>query len=225
MNNNPVRYTDPTGHDVECGMGDFTCSINPHINSTIRIFHYRQAGNELQGGRSLGTRIGPITLSSHDHFEDGTYNLSLEGASNREFSDAYGNTTTENGTRFGVTHYPRFESTVINVPSLITTSASISPIANSSTINSISEGDRVSIVYWDEEGERYVERGFNVGDTNSRQIILDDPLGFITHGDSGGPIFFNGGLIGHVDQINQGIIIGYWLPGPVVNPGYNHHGR
>lgn len=27
VNNNPVRYNDPTGHDTECGMGDPTCNI------------------------------------------------------------------------------------------------------------------------------------------------------------------------------------------------------
>ncbi len=28
MNNNPLRYTDPSGHDVDCGMGESGCSIS-----------------------------------------------------------------------------------------------------------------------------------------------------------------------------------------------------
>jgi RHS repeat-associated protein len=191
--NNPVKYTDPTGHDVDCGNGDSQCkSDQKQIKSTIRINHgYERDDGEFEHKESSGTVIAPQTVLTHNHFEPpvgSPTSRSLSGSKGKASFDKLGFTVDNRGTLL-----------------LHSTSKIINPaakIASRSVIDNLKEGDVLSAVLFDDRTGNFFVQQFSIlefaSDKNARIAILNDPDNLITAGDSGGGVFFNGELVGNV---------------------------
>jgi hypothetical protein len=178
VNNNPLRYTDPTGHciDPDSCPQSIQNKITPPIGATGTITTNR--------GSSLGTHVGSGTVVTHDHFSGPvtsvTYTDSL-GLQHRSNSLPKINRTFE-------TSHLSFVNTKV---------APAAPVASASTIANLKQGDEIQVVYYDNYLKTAEYFNTTITRINSTAFTFADPLQIINLGDSGGGIFFKGELIGN----------------------------
>jgi hypothetical protein len=68
MNNNPMRYTDPSGHDVDCGLGDPDCQAGLHSRKSQPIPYQTSIPNA--SSTTNGTTVGTQSEDSADSLGD-----------------------------------------------------------------------------------------------------------------------------------------------------------
>jgi len=187
-NNNPVRYTDPTGHRCAGGDEDFYgfCLSGAAYTTSVAIYRNESTPDGILIERSLGTWINPTTILTHNHPEPSiTGQYFTEDFQVASFADPEGP---------NVGPDPQTQLISFNSPS----AGATANLASQDVISSLKEGSVVQVVYWDDVNERISVIPLTVAKPASNgTILLNDPKGIINQGDSGGGVFYNGQLIGN----------------------------
>ena len=177
---------------AQAGYAEREKQINLMLNSTVE-FRWDQNKNTNKAHESLGTKISPNTVLTHNHFSDlaGTY--ILDPASPKRPHGVSNSTRT---TQFG--RSPQYGAQTRLVYSAVKYAGSTAPIASKRTIAQLGAGDTVDVVYWDDARQELAVAVFQIKDMlHNTIIVLDDPADIINGGDSGGGVFYNGQLIGN----------------------------
>jgi hypothetical protein len=165
---------------------------------------------------SLGTQVSGNTVLTHNHFGSplNTYSAvdstgftqPLSGAA----SDPIGQDLVIDPTGVNTGQQTR----LITFPNQL--AGSSAQIASQRTINDLQIGDMVDIVYWDDANSQITTGQFSINDVSNLgngAVFVDDPLGILNPGDSGGGVYYNGQLIGNLWSIVGGGHIALVPPG------------
>ena len=171
--------------------------------SIVKIEHTweRQEGNLIYRTTvpSLGTVVGPNTVLTHNHFGAA---LGTRPNETMTFTDSAGKAT----------HVQLADLTLIAIDAgtmLIRLPDNVTldslPLADSATIDRLAVGDRLTVNYWDDVTNRFVQKDFQIIRVENDTATLADPNRLINPGDSGGGAYFEGKLVGntwsmHLDQ-------------------------
>ena len=146
---------------------------------------------------SLGTVIGPHTILSHNHFDASMGNLPNESM---VFIDNSGKSVS--------VRYADMKATPIDGGTMLFSlpgnlAVAAAPIANRSTIDSLTVGDWLTVHYWDDAAERFAQQDFQIIRIRNGIATLADPDRVINGGDSGGGAYFEGKLVGNNWSVNE----------------------
>lgn len=113
---------------------------------------------------------------------------------------------TSDGQRFGfpaaaVAFIPIARDTaLIRLPAQLAVASM--PLADVATMNALRPGRWLAVTYWDDERQQLARQSFQIMTTGVDFVTLADPDCMINPGDSGGGVYFQGALIGHVSSRN-----------------------
>jgi len=192
--NNPLRYTDPSGHGVDCGIGDSrecwnTVQRENYIASTV-VINISEKISETTAlkGISLGTAIGDHSLLTHNHYENA-------GARLWDYDDRNFNGTSNKHRGIAAEYIEGKESMVVAVQDPLGIPAA--QLANQDTMNSLGEGDILTLVFWDDQASQLTTGDFTITGIQNGIASVNDPNNLINSGDSGSGAFFRGELVGN----------------------------
>jgi RHS repeat-associated protein len=212
VNNNPIRYKDPTGQGVDCGIADSGCYqqliIESYIAATVRIEYGDPDLPPPNGAQCLGTAIDDHSLLTHNHFEDQPSGDPLWETPQRIFN---GSTNSKEG----IAAMYSGESMVVATQAPL--NAQTAKLADQQIVNSIGRGYTLTLVYMDDITEELKTGDFTVLRVHNGIATLSDPNSMITKGDSGGGAFYNGFLVGNTYGIRPGEVDIELLPGFVIS--------
>jgi hypothetical protein len=192
--NNPLRYTDPTGHS-------FWDTIFRQIYEFILLSHTVHISGGGYG--SLGTVTTSYTVLSHNHFPKEPEFIDTSGGSNTNVPKggrcAIGPEIERLDPSTGIVSYEQ-ETSLITAYNPIP-GVTPAPLASQQTIDGILVGEYVDVVYQNETGQLFVGR-FQVALNKNGVIHISDPNLIMNEGDSGGGVYYQGELIGNSWSIN-----------------------
>jgi hypothetical protein len=178
--------------NAQAGYSERDKQLNLLLASAVE-FRWDKNKHTGKAHESLGTKISPNTVLTHNHFSDlaGTY--ILDPSNPRR---PHGVSKATQTTQFGRSR--QFGAQTRLVFSAVKYAGQIAPIASRSTIKKLQAGDSVDVVYWDDARQELAVEVFQIKDIlQNTVIVLDDPANIINSGDSGGGVFYNGELIGN----------------------------
>jgi RHS repeat-associated protein len=197
VNNNPVKYTDPSGHDAGCNGKD--CADIGLVSSAVE-FRYTGTGSHS----SLGTQINRNTVLTHNHNQTPYSSLVAYDSSGKSHNlDSTAKYSQIGPSVFG----GKPETTLLTFSQQL--GGNGASIASIETILNLEVGDIVKVIYWTENLSSPDIASFDVIDVSQSKeggISLKDPKGIINPGDSGGGVFFNNQLIGNTWAIEPGMV-------------------
>ena len=147
---------------------------------------------------SMSTKINANTVLSHDHFPSGfPYGYKMSTLSIAEGGGYPLAAYNGNDYPFGGTSLISVNGTLPGV---------VAPIASQETIASITSGDSVDVVYWDDSSSKPAVGTFTVSEIHLGKLpgtayINLNSGGTINGGDSGSGIFYHGQLIGNLSNV------------------------
>lgn len=167
-------------------------NLNLMLSSAVE-FRWDNQKNTDKPHESLGTKITANTVLTHNHFSDLAGTFILDPSNARR---PHGVSDTTRTTPFGRSR--QYGAQTRLVYSAVKYAGQVSPIASQRTIQHLSTGDTVDVVYWDDARQELAVAVFQIRTIrNNTVIVLDDPADIINSGDSGGGVFYNGELIGN----------------------------
>jgi len=144
-----------------------------------------------RGGFSLGTALAPNIILTHNHFHKPPEPVQDETLT---FLDP-----TRAALSLPVEGLPFVAidggTALIYLPGTVALPGA--PISNRSTVEHLAIGDRLTVCYWDDDGERLAQQDFAIIRIEGGVATLADPDRIINPGDSGGGAFFEGRLVGN----------------------------
>ena len=144
-----------------------------------------------RGGFSLGTALAPNIILTHNHFHKPPEPVQDETLT---FLDP-----TRAALSLPVEGLPFVAidggTALIYLPDTVTLPST--PLGDRSTIDHLAAGDRLTVCYWDDDGERVAQQDFEIIRIEDGVATLADPHRIINPGDSGGGAFFEGRLVGN----------------------------
>jgi hypothetical protein len=178
--------------NAQAGYAERAKQLDLKLASAVE-FRWDRNKNAGKPHESLGTKISPNTVLTHNHFSDlaGTYILDPSSPKR-----PHGVSKETRTTQFGRSW--QFGAQTRLVYSAVKYAGKIAPIASQRTINQLRTGNTVDVVYWDDTHQKLAVAVFQIKDIlQNSVIVLDDPTDIINGGDSGGGVFYNGELIGN----------------------------
>jgi len=178
-----AREANPTEHAQACA------------SSVIRIEHTFITDDGVsayrRGGDSLGTAVAPNIILTHNHFhkppeplQDETLTFVVPASAALSLPvEGLPFVAIDGGTA------------LIYLPGTVALPGA--PISNRSTVEHLAIGDRLTVCYWDDDGERLAQQDFAIIRIEGGVATLADPDRIINPGDSGGGAFFEGRLVGN----------------------------
>jgi hypothetical protein len=177
---------------AQAGYAEREKQLSIMLSSAVE-FRWDSDKRTRQAHESLGTKISPNTVLTHNHFSDlaGTH---IVDPSNLKRPHNVTNTTRT--TSFGRSR--QYGAQTRLVFSTVKYAGDIAPIASKRTIKQLCVGEAVDVVYWDDARKTLAVTVFQIkAIRQGAVIVLDDPADIINGGDSGGGVFYHGELIGN----------------------------
>lgn len=142
---------------------------------------------------SLGTRIAPDLILTHNHFRQAPASATGETMT-LYAADGHGTLSDFSALR----RQPLDAGTqLIHLPQSEAVPADCARLADRATIEQLGLGDWLTVVYWDEPHSSLVQAEFLILAADGRTATLFDPFAQINPGDSGGGVYSGGQLVGN----------------------------
>jgi RHS repeat-associated protein len=233
-NNNPVKYTDPTGKGVDCGAGDSQqCwqrvqhegNYQQYLASSVNIRTGVPGGGEAIP--ALGTVISSNTVLTAGHSgmvgKDSVPSLTLFKQGEVPGQDpghpVVGTVTVSYDAEVGSEDQYLNDVMTMALPDG-STLPPVADLASADTINSLAGGDLLSVVYYDDATGQMRVGEFEINNIFNGRALLNDPGNIINGGDSGGGVYFNNVLVGNTTTVNTFHDIPYGSFWVTLNPSW-----
>jgi RHS repeat-associated protein len=204
MNNNPLRYTDPSGHGVDCGIG-INCMKQQRYDRYLASAVIVRTAVPGGGGAttpSLATVIGDNTILTTAHGGHGALvGSNSVGSFQINGQDVLGSITVAYAAKLGEGSPYIQDVMTINLPDSFQLPIP-AELASTETISSLTPGLSLSVVYYDDDHQVTAVGEFEIIDIANGIALLRDPGKLISRGDSGGSVYYGDVLVGNVTSMN-----------------------